>query len=129
MQGANMNYKSRLAAEYLGQDTFWKNDAQKTLTRTIGNYYVKDNAFVWVTSGNLVPTDILELLHAAKQITDDQLTKALEQYDIITTKELAAYRQQMSKRQYSQEDLGEMRAAFGKGTVVVNAITGKRVKL
>ena len=124
-----MNYKERLAADYLGQDTFWKNDAQKTLTRTIGNYYVKDNALLWNSNDRLVPTDIVELLHAANIITDDQLTKALEQYKIISAKDFAELRQQMSKRQHSQEELSEMRAAFGKGTVVVNAITGQRVKL
>ena len=124
-----MNYKERLAADYLGQDSFWKNDAQKTLTRTIGNYYVKDNALLWNSNDRLVPTDIVELLHAANIITDDQLTKALEQYKIISAKDFAELRQQMSKRQHSQEELSEMRAAFGKDTVVVNAITGQRVKL
>lgn len=124
-----MNYKERLAADYLGQDSFWKNDAQKTLTRTIGNYYVKDNALLWNSNDRLVPTDIVELLHAANIITDDQITKALEQYKIISAKDFAELRQQMSKRQHSQEELSEMRAAFGKGTVVVNAITGQRVKL
>lgn len=46
-----------------------------------------------------------------------------------TRKILADYREQMKNHKPSPEQLHEMRAAFGAGKVVVDAITGRRVKL
>jgi hypothetical protein len=46
-----------------------------------------------------------------------------------TRRILAEYRQQMKRSKPSPEQMSEMRAAFGAGTVVVNVITGKRTKL
>jgi len=42
---------------------------------------------------------------------------------------LALYRERMKNRVYTDEERFEMRAAFGEGAVVVNVITGKRVRL
>lgn len=130
MQGEDkMNYKGRLAADFLGQDAFWKKEANECLKRNINEYVIKDNALVWKSNGRLVPTDIIELLHAARVINDVEYISALANYDYILAKEIEEIRELMNKRTQSQEELNEMRNAFGKGAVVVNVITGKKTKL
>jgi len=42
---------------------------------------------------------------------------------------LKAYRESRAKHGYSEEELHEMRAAFGAGTTVTDIITGKKIKL
>jgi hypothetical protein len=76
-----------------------------------------------------VPTDIIELLHAARVIDDIQFISALVSYDYISAKEIEEIKEMLSKREQSQEELSEMRNAFGEGEVVVNVITGKKTKL
>lgn len=46
-----------------------------------------------------------------------------------TKKILADYREQMKTHKPSPQQLHEMRAAFGAGKVIVDVITGKRIKL
>jgi hypothetical protein len=46
-----------------------------------------------------------------------------------TQKILADYRSRMKDYKPSPEHLAEMRAAFGAGKVVVDVITGRRIKL
>lgn len=124
-----MNYKTRLAADFLGQDAFWKKEANECLKRTINEYQIKDKALVWKSNGRVLPRDITELLHAARVIDDLQFMCALVAGDIQREKELEEIRELMKKRTQSEEELSEMRNAFGKGKVVVNVITGKKTKL
>lgn len=42
---------------------------------------------------------------------------------------LADYRARMANHVYSEEELFEMRAAFGAGAEVVNVLTGRKIKL
>lgn len=51
------------------------------------------------------------------------------EYDKYLNSSLAAYRKSMENHVYSEEELFEMRAAFGSGTEVVNVLTGKKIKL
>lgn len=44
-------------------------------------------------------------------------------------KELEAYRERMAGHECSEEERCEMEAAFGKGTTVVNVLTGQKIKL
>ena len=52
-----------------------------------------------------------------------------DEYDIYVGKSLAAYRESQKNYQPSEEELYEMRSAFGDGAVVVNVITGKKTQL
>ena len=49
--------------------------------------------------------------------------------DAQTERELKAYRESMRNHQYSDEELFEMRAAFGEGATVVDVITGQQIPL
>ena len=50
-------------------------------------------------------------------------------YEAYVAKSIEAYRQRRKGREYTPEELFEMRAAFGPGATVVDVLTGKRTKL
>ncbi len=52
-----------------------------------------------------------------------------EAHDRHVGESIAEYREQMKNHVYSEEELFEMRAAFGPGVTVVNVLTGKKVTL
>jgi hypothetical protein len=58
---------------------------------------------------------------------DREATEAARFEDVSTS--VAAYRERMKNHKPSGEELFEMRAAFGRGTTVVNVITGRRTRL
>jgi hypothetical protein len=53
----------------------------------------------------------------------------LKAYDRETSQVLAEYRKAQANHVPDAEEMYEMRAAFGEGTTVVNAITGRRTRL
>lgn len=52
-----------------------------------------------------------------------------EQREIEAVESIKAYQKQMENYEYSDEEMFEMRAAFGEGTVVVNIFTGNKVRV
>ena len=69
--------------------------------------------------------DMLEKLLMVTDRVNAAATIAAREAEV--DRELAAYR--AAKRSPSAEELDEMRAAFGPGTTVVDAITGERIAL
>ena len=53
----------------------------------------------------------------------------IEAYYKEAEEKIAEYKERMKNYKYSEEELNEMRAAFGEGTEVINIITGKKIKL
>ena len=82
--------------------------------------YMVDGALFWNSSHNPIPMDCLEESGmdfdrvAQRKALDDQLTRIVEQ---------------MRNHVPSDEEMFEMRAAFGEGAEVVNVFTGKVTKL
>ncbi|MEB8638244.1 hypothetical protein P4H32_31920 [Bacillus cereus] len=89
--------------------------------------YVENGIVRWKSNNSVPPTDILEFWAYLKKPFDYQ--KSLEQRDIEVQESLARYREAMKNHVPSEEELYEMRAAFGEGATVVNVITGKTTKL
>lgn len=82
---------------------------------------------IWNRSGNHLPIDVAEFAEYLGLPID--LNKHQKAYDEATSEFFAEYRERMKNHKYSNEELYEMRAAFGAGTEVVNIITGKKIKL
>lgn len=89
------------------------------------NAYVDDDGVLrWKSKDNPVPVSVLER-DLFLEVSDVQ--KRADDEDLERT--LAEYREAEANREYTDEDLFEMRAAFGEGTSVVNVITGERIQL
>lgn len=89
----------------------------------------KDNNGVlrWKSNNHVPPQEVLDFWkYVGKRFNMSKCVAARNREDKIFLKE---YRKQEQNRKYSQEELFEMEAAFGKGTVVVDVITGKKTRL
>lgn len=84
-----------------------------------------DGVIRWKSSGRVPPTDVLDFWrHIGKRFN---YNKSIAAQKRETREVLRQYRG--NQRPPSPEQLAEMRAAFGRGTKVVDVITGRKIKL
>lgn len=109
---------------------FWKKNAQKELDKIRselerGEITIDENGIARNCIGRVLMSDLLEkLTYITDKVSVEATTKARE---LEVAEELAEYRR--NAHPYSQEQLEEMRAAFGSNTTVVNVLTGESYKL
>lgn len=119
----------RLVKEYLGLlGEFWELDAMKQVDKYLKDITIENNTPRW-TMGNGIPRDILALLFVAGKINEAQHENGINFHQKQQEERLAQYIEQQKNREYTEEELFEMRAAYGKGATVVNVITGKKITL
>lgn len=109
---------------------YWKKEAEKELANirkdldegriTIDKFGVARNCV-----GRALQNDMLEKVLMVSDKVNVEATRAAR--DEETAKVIEAYR--ASYTGPSEEELFEMRAAFGTGTTVVDVLTGKKIKL
>lgn len=109
------------------QHNFRKQESERTANQFDTDAYVKDGVVRWKSNNNIPPKDILEFWQYLGKEFDYNKTLAVDEEE--TTVFFENYRKQQANRQYTEEELFEMRAAFGPGETVVNVITGKQIKL
>jgi len=109
---------------------FWKKEAEKELAKVkaefeAGKITIDEEGVARNCIGRILMADMLEKLalvtdkvdiFATTKARDEQVHKELEEY-------------RATKRSYTEEELNEMRAAFGKGTTVRDIITGEEITL
>ena len=89
----------------------------------------KDGAAYWLSSIRYLPEDVAQMLRCTTFEFDfDATTRARDRQ---TAESLEKYRRRMEEYYNSlgNEEMAEMRAAFGEGSVVVDVITGKRIRV
>ena len=114
-------------------DGFWKRNAEKEVAKVVEKYENGEllideyGVAFWASNNRAVPEDIAYMGKYGGLPIDLEMTKALEKAQ--TEKSLAEYRERMKNHVYTEEELGEMRNAFGEGETVVDVITVRRIKL
>ncbi len=109
---------------------YWKASAEKELDslRTeleSGQITIDENGIARNCIGRIVMSDLLErLAYITDKVSVEATTAA---YEAETAKELEEYRR--NKKPATTEEIAEMRAAFGEGTTVVDALTGETITL
>lgn len=105
----------------------WVLDPDKAEEQWTKAYVNSEGVVRWVSSNNVPFRDMLEDFMVIGKISQE----TVERSDAARKKDqdefLARYRANPPK--YTEEDLFEMRAAFGEGTTVVNVLTGQKIKL
>ena len=109
---------------------YWKKEAEKELERVSqdikdGNITIDENGVARNCKGRALQSDMLEKVLMVSDTVNVEATRAAR--DEETAKVIEAYR--ASYTGPSEEELFEMRAAFGTGTTVVDVLTGKKIKL
>lgn len=87
--------------------------------------FVLDGVVRWRSNGMVPPEDVLEFWHYLRKPFD--LKKSLKARDKDLDEFVRRYRE--NQRPPSDEQLAEMRNVFGRGTTVVDVISGRRIKL
>lgn len=124
---------TRFEMEISGQlGAFWKNHAEREVAQAVewatNDAIVEPNgAIKWKSNGHYLMDDMCEKLEYIGFRFDREATRvAREAQD---TEFLRAYRDSMKNHKPSAEELYEMEAAFGKGTKVVDVLTGQTIQL
>lgn len=109
---------------------YWKNSAEKELEEirkdlAEGKITIDENGVARNCIGRVLMSDMLEKLTFVTDEVDEEATKAARDEEV--TRSLAEYRR--NAKPASEEEISEMRAAFGEGQTIVNILTGERITL
>ena len=109
---------------------YWKKEAEKELAKVKedlenGNITIDEQGIARNCIGRLLQNDMMEKVAMVNDEVNVEATRAAR--DEETAKVIEAYR--ASYTGPSEEEMFEMRAAFGTGTTVVDIFTVKKIKL
>lgn len=122
---------TRFQREINGQlGDYWQASAEQDVKDAVKNanenaIVEEDGAIKWKSNGAYIPDDFCEKLEYAGYKFSREATAVKRAAQV--QKELAQYRANYTGP--SDEEVAEMRAAFGEGETVVDVITGKTIKL
>lgn len=122
---------TRFEKELSGQlGEFWKASAQKELEEIKeklenGKITIDENGVARNKIGRILMEDMLEKVAMVTDKVNVEATNKARDED--TSAFIKEYRE--NYKGPSEEELFEMRAEFGKGTTVVDIITGKKIRL
>lgn len=105
--------------------TMYQTARMRIKKKYLGDMHQVDGLYRWKSNERIPPQECLikaglkgAVLEMHKKVEDEESLKELEEY-----------RERMKDHVPSDEELFEMRAAFGEGETVVNVLTGQRVQL
>ena len=125
----------RAFAERKGEPNnhFWQRHAEAEVKWVLDKYengelLIDENGVAtWKSNNNALPKECAYKGKYGGLPINLELTAELEERQ--TRESINAYRERMKNHKYTEEELWEMRAAFGEGTTVVDALTGRRIQL
>ena len=109
---------------------FWKKEAEKELASLkadleSGKITIDEQGVARNCIGRVLMSDLLEKLTYITDKVDAEATKAAREDEV--SRSLSEYRRNAMPA--SHEELDEMRAAFGEGARIVEALTGETITL
>ncbi len=111
---------------------FWTKEAKKELERVKaeleeGKITIDEEGVARNLIGRALMNDMLEkLLFVTDRVNAEATRKAR---NIEVKKAIDEYKEYRAKEGYGEEELKEMRAAFGKGTKVVDILSGETIEV
>lgn len=105
----------------------WEERERATSARLFSEkaYKAADGFWRWKTTASIPFDDVLEAAGMSAEERARHKAKRAEE----TAAFVAEYRKAQKGRRVSAEERAEMRAAFGRGTTVVNILTGRKTRL
>lgn len=121
---------TRFQKEISGQlGSYWlrsaQEDAYDARDKFYEDAYVEDGVVRWKSNDRIPHDDMLEKMEYMGCEFDRIKSNDVRDQEVAA--ELAELRKQ--KHIHTEEELNEMRAAFGPGATVVNVLTGEKIKL
>lgn len=114
---------------------FWYRNATEEVNRLYNKkddmIIEEDGAVRWKSNGNYLPDDCMEKLEYAPYDLSSKISREATKIkrEKQTQEFLKEYRKEMENHKYTQEELGEMRNAFGAGATVVNVFANTVIHL
>jgi len=90
---------------------------------------IVDGVVRWQSNNNVPFDDMLQDFALLGLIDEETVARSAEARQADDDTFFAEYRRQMANHVPSDEEMFEMRAAFGEGATVVNVITGQKYNL
>lgn len=124
--------RKRLRGETVSNPHYWEESAKRELENKMNEAsekaVVDENGVIrWKSNNRCLMDDYCEILeYGGFDFSREATAKARSVEDAKFIKE---YRESMKNHVYSDEEMAEMRNAFGEGTKVVNVISGKEIML
>lgn len=124
---------TRLEKELNGDfGAYWKKDAEERIEKAKLMWendmkVDEDGVARWKNSGNVITKEIAEMVARFTCYYDFSPCNTTKAREEENEKFIEAYRHR--RTEINEEERYEMEAAFGKGTVVVDIFTGKKVTL
>lgn len=111
---------------------WWKKNAEREVSEALNRVKTdaiveEDGAIRWISSGNYIPDDYCEKLEYGGYNFSREATKIKN--DKQQSKFAEEYSERMKNYKPSEEELYEMRCAFGEGAEIVDIITGQKIFL
>ena len=113
---------------------YWKQDAYNKIAKAEqeiidGTIEFRFGVPYWAKVNRVVPKDYREYIaHGCfAEMVDEE--KTVQAYRAETQKVIADYRERMKDHEYTDEEIFEMRAAFGTGVTITDVFTGRKIKL
>ena len=111
---------------------YWAKDAQKRLDKIVEDYHtgeliIEDGVGKWLRSDNIIPDECAFYAEYMGLPIDREATAKARDEELQML--IEEYREYQDEHEPSDEELFEMRAAFGEGEVVVDVLTGRRIQL
>lgn len=111
---------------------WWKKNAEREVSEALNRVKTdaiveEDGAIRWISSGNYIPDDYCEKLEYGGYNFSREATKIKN--DKQQSKFAEEYRERMKNYKPSEEELYEMRCAFGEDAEIVDIITGQKIFL
>ncbi len=82
----------------------------------------------WKSNGKTIMDDMGDRFEILELAGFSRINTSIE-HDKETTAALEQYRQNTKNKTYSEEEINGMRNVYGKGTIVVDMLNGKKIKL
>ena len=120
-----MSYLNDLQ-NYSEEHIFHK-DAIRVANQFETDAYVINGVVRWKSNNNVPPKEVLELWDYLNK--DFSFNASMHAQENDTREFIKQYKKQQRNKTYSEEELHEMKSAFGEGTTVVDIITGETIKL
>lgn len=111
---------------------FWKKSAEKLIQKVKkdiedGKIIIDNDGVARNQLGRVIMSDLAEVVSMVSDKFDEEATEAARKKE--TEKFLRDYRKRQEKQVMSAEEMNEIRNTFGKGTVVVDVLTGKQYRV
>lgn len=111
---------------------YWKAEAEKKLRKTkeeleSGAITIDEDGVARNKIRRALSSDIAEMVSMITSRIDRKKTS--EAYDKECSEAIEGYRNRRQEHGYSEEEIFEMRAAFGAGTTIIDIITGEEIVL